>query len=212
MTEAEWLKSDDVIPMVAYLKHKTIATPRKLFLFSCAYLRRALVDQPPLLDLIEVAERVVENSATYEERRSALANLDATQDLRSLPVNLVRHCLTATLTGVGRDLEFWHQAMATAACVKGPPEAPPRGAALLRDIFLTPLTRRLPRIPPRWLTLTVTQLAEGIYTDRAFDRMPILGDALEEAGCDNAVILNHCHRPGVHVRGCWVVDLVLGKT
>jgi hypothetical protein len=46
----------------------------------------------------------------------------------------------------------------------------------------------------------------------AFDRMPILADAIQDAGCDNEDILNHCRQPGDHVRGCWCVDLVLGKT
>jgi hypothetical protein len=67
-------------------------------------------------------------------------------------------------------------------------------------------------IEPAWLTSTVVALARGIYDDRAFDRMPILGDALEDAGCDNADILAHCRDANAtHVRGCWVVDLVLGK-
>jgi hypothetical protein len=59
------------------------------------------------------------------------------------------------------------------------------------------------------LTRTVTNLAQAIYDDRAFDRMPILADALEDAGCTNQDILNHCRKPGVHVRGCWAVDLIL---
>jgi hypothetical protein len=54
-------------------------------------------------------------------------------------------------------------------------------------------------------------LAEGIYQERAFDRMPILADALQDAGCDNEDVLTHCRQPGEHVRGCWVVDLVLNK-
>ena len=58
---------------------------------------------------------------------------------------------------------------------------------------------------------TVVQLAQAIYDDRAFDRIPILADALEEAGCTEAAILGHCRQPGEHVRGCWVVDLLLGK-
>ncbi len=58
---------------------------------------------------------------------------------------------------------------------------------------------------------TVAALAQTIYADRAFDRLPILADALEEAGCDNADILTHCRGDGPHVRGCWVVDLILGK-
>jgi hypothetical protein len=64
---------------------------------------------------------------------------------------------------------------------------------------------------PSWLTLTVRQLTQAIYDEGAFERLPILADALEDAGCDNADILNHCRQPGEHVRGCWVVDLVLGK-
>lgn len=62
-----------------------------------------------------------------------------------------------------------------------------------------------------WQTGTIPKLAHSIYQERAFDRLPILADALEEAGCDNAEILAHCRQPGVHARGCWVVDLVLGK-
>jgi hypothetical protein len=62
-----------------------------------------------------------------------------------------------------------------------------------------------------WLTPTVETLATTIYDQRAFDRLPILADALEEAGCTDADILSHCRQPGVHVRGCWVVDLILGK-
>jgi hypothetical protein len=54
-------------------------------------------------------------------------------------------------------------------------------------------------------------LAEGIYADRAFDRLPILADALEDAGCDAAELLTHFRGPGVHARGCWALDLVLGK-
>jgi hypothetical protein len=62
-----------------------------------------------------------------------------------------------------------------------------------------------------WRTLTVMNLAQAIDSERAFDRLPILADALEEAGCDQPVILSHCRQPGPHVSGCWVVDLVLGK-
>jgi hypothetical protein len=64
---------------------------------------------------------------------------------------------------------------------------------------------------PAWLTPTVVAFAESLYEARAFDRLPILADALEEAGCTSADLLLHCRQPGEHVRGCWAVDLVLGK-
>jgi hypothetical protein len=62
-----------------------------------------------------------------------------------------------------------------------------------------------------WLSSTARGIAEAIYDDRAFDRLPILADALQDAGCENDDILSHCRGDGPHVRGCWVVDLVLGK-
>jgi hypothetical protein len=65
-------------------------------------------------------------------------------------------------------------------------------------------------IDPGWLSSTVVALARGIYAERAFDRMPILADALQEAGCDDPDVLGHCRGPGHHFPGCWVLDLVLG--
>jgi hypothetical protein len=68
------------------------------------------------------------------------------------------------------------------------------------------------KLDPAWLTSDVVALARGIYEERAFDRMPILADALQDAGCDNDDVLTHCRdASATHVRGCWVVDLVLGK-
>ena len=61
---------------------------------------------------------------------------------------------------------------------------------------------------PAWRTETVVALATAIYAERAFDRMPILADALEEAGCDHPDLLAHCRGPGPHARGCWALDLV----
>jgi hypothetical protein len=63
----------------------------------------------------------------------------------------------------------------------------------------------------RWRTTAAIGIAEAIYTNRAFDRMPILADALEDAGCEDNEMLDHCRRDGWHVRGCWVLDLILGK-
>jgi hypothetical protein len=83
--------------------------------------------------------------------------------------------------------------------------------AVVRDIVGNPF--RPVVFDPRWRSETAVALASGIYAERAFDRMPILADALEEAGCDHADVLHHCrdpHQP--HARGCGVADLVLGKS
>jgi hypothetical protein len=82
-------------------------------------------------------------------------------------------------------------------------------AELFRDIFANPF--RLVALKRSWITATVAAIAQSVYTDRAFDRLPILADALEEVGCTDQAILAHCRGPGPHTRGCWVVDLLLGK-
>ena len=82
-------------------------------------------------------------------------------------------------------------------------------AHLARDIFGNPF--HPVTFLPEWRTSTVLALAQQMYDSREFSAMPILADALQDAGCDNADILDHCRGPGPHVRGCWVVDLVLSK-
>jgi hypothetical protein len=85
-------------------------------------------------------------------------------------------------------------------------------AALVRDIFGNPF--RPVAVRAAWLGWndgTIRETAQAIYDARAFDRLALLADALEEAGCADAAILSHCRSGGEHVRGCWVVDLMLGK-
>lgn len=83
---------------------------------------------------------------------------------------------------------------------------------LIRDMFFP---SRLVSIAESWLSWnsgTIPKFAETIYADRAFDRLPVLADALEEAGCDDTGLLSHLRGPGPHARGCWVLDLLLGKS
>jgi hypothetical protein len=82
-------------------------------------------------------------------------------------------------------------------------------AALVRELFGNPF--RPVAFHDGWRTPTVIGLAARMYESRDFAAMPILADALEDAGCDHPDILAHCRGDGPHVRGCWVVDLVLGK-
>jgi hypothetical protein len=70
-------------------------------------------------------------------------------------------------------------------------------------------------VEPAWLAWSggaVTALARGIRQDCRFEDLPLLADALEEAGCADESILEHCRRPGGHLRGCWVIDLLLGRS
>ena len=78
----------------------------------------------------------------------------------------------------------------------------------LHDLFGNPF--RPIAFDPRWKTADVAGLARGIYEDRAFERMPLLADALMDAGCADDRVIAHCREPGAHYRGCWVVDAALG--
>jgi hypothetical protein len=80
-------------------------------------------------------------------------------------------------------------------------------ADVLREIIGNPF--RPITLDPAWLPPKVKTLAQTIYNNRAFERLPELADALAEAGCSNPDILSHCRGPGPHVRGCWVVDQFL---
>jgi hypothetical protein len=84
--------------------------------------------------------------------------------------------------------------------------------AMIRHIFGNPFCS--PHIDPAWLAWnggTVAALCQAIYDGNTFDYLPILADALEDSGCTNPDILDHCRSPVFHSRGCWVVDLLLGR-
>jgi hypothetical protein len=85
-------------------------------------------------------------------------------------------------------------------------------AKFLREILGNPL--RQVAVDPVWLHRNdgaVRKRAQAIYDERAFEKMPLLADVLEKAGCFDEEMLSHCRKPGQHVRGCWLLDLVLGK-
>ena len=118
----------------------------------------------------------------------------AAEDAVEVGETISRQVLLLVRTHLGREAEV---------------EEKTAQAALIRDVFGDPYPP--PAFDPVWRTTTVAALAAGIDADQAFDRMPVLADALEDAGCNNAAILGHCRGPGPHVPGCWVLDLVLGK-
>ena len=80
---------------------------------------------------------------------------------------------------------------------------------ILRDIFGNPF--RPVTVEPSWLTSTVVSRAQQMYDTRDFSAMPTLADALHDAGCSDAQVLDHCRGPGPHTRGYWCVDIALGK-
>jgi hypothetical protein len=79
----------------------------------------------------------------------------------------------------------------------------------LRDIFGNPF--RPINLDRAWLTPRIISFGQAVYEERAFDRLPLLADALEEVGCTDDNILDHLRLPGPHTRGCWPLDAILGK-
>jgi hypothetical protein len=173
---------------------------------------------------VEVAERFSDRQATEAEREAAFQALSRSaplwlgtgQSLARAPL-ACRLCVGAK---AGDNATLVSLLTAGVAASAASPDDPDRWqgsmrkvlaeqADLVRCIFGNPF--RPVKFYPRWRTSTVTALADQMYGARDFGAMPILADALQDAGCDNSHILHHCRSPGPHLRGCWVVDLVLGK-
>jgi hypothetical protein len=218
VTEQEWLTATEPMKMLKYIRQNV--SDRKLRLFGVACCRRIWSHLHYEIEKLGVlvAEKYADGLMTEEEMRQVNSEIDKCGDTRNSASDYVTHhdidvvCQVSTaVTWCGE-----YQALCdehgneTQAATRWKDCETREQLVLLRDIFGNPF--HPVTADPSWLTPTVTALASAIYTDRAFDRLPILADALEEAGCDHPDVLAHCRGDGPHARGCWVVDLVLGKT
>lgn len=207
MTEPDYLARAEPSTVLAFMREQL--SDRKRRLFVCAWCRACeLLSDDLSRTAIEVSERYADGLATEEE-------LLATRTSVNGRIKQLRGVAEFDIEPLRTAYEAAGKSMRTVAAavwwLSARPFSRSEGAVLelLRDFTVIPF-RPVAR-NPGWITSTVHGLAEGIYTDRAFDRLPILADALEDAGCDSADILTHCRGDGPHVRGCWVVDWVLGK-
>jgi hypothetical protein len=213
MTEEEWLNSAAPDAMMAFLRGR--AGERKLRLVGCAWCRHIwylLADQRSKTS-VEVAEQYADGQASEGDLVSAAAVSWSVSE-RYMLGRKAAAAEAAAEAAYLRDRygSDYHLSLLSYNAFYAAGENPGEHAAqchLLRDIFGNPF--RPVAFDPVWRTSTVVALAEQMYAGRDFGAMPILADALQDAGCDNADVLGHCRAPGEHVRGCWVVDLVLGK-
>jgi hypothetical protein len=176
---------------------------------------------------VEVAERLADGLVSEDEGEVAYASAESVaffipdgappehHEQRSAAISAALAALDEpyAATEAAQNAVVFHD------CFAGKHEGVPHETAaaetdeqahLLREVIGNPFRPAV--ILPEWRTSKVLALALGIYEEQAFDRMPILADALQDAGCEIEYILNHCRdakRP--HVRGCWVVDLILRK-
>jgi hypothetical protein len=238
MNEAEWLASDDPLPMLACVVQ--LAGPevfRKAMLFGCACCREVWELLPPGARAgVEAVESAVEVTAGLRQiARAEEPVIDALPDDGfASPEDYARYyAVGAVLILVDKDNfkgsqvnDFAiEQAVArvvnarvgmalhdkvTAARRRA--EAGPRRrlAGVMRDVFGNPFRER--KLPKKWLTKEGTATARRICDGHAFRELPALADALVAAGCDDEELLHHCRGRGPHVRGCWAVDLILGHS
>jgi hypothetical protein len=221
MTEAEWLAAKHPYDLIY---HKSCRSDRKRRLLACACARRVLHFLPdlPFEQAISVSETYADGSATEAELRAArrevakfLKGPDAAQfsEYRHHAAMAVRAILEKSFNHFKMAIESAEFAQASKARPRwdaAQARETREQLALTRCIFANPF--RPVAINRSWLNSSVIQLARAIYEERRFGDLPILADALEEAGCTDPAILAHCRGPGPHARGCWVLDLILGKT
>jgi hypothetical protein len=217
---------------------KSQLTDRQLRLFACACCREvwSLLREPEQ-DLVGALESLADGLIhwpdvvsvrlrafrLWEERPlaepaygSAAAATSAAADAYS-EFGVVRSARLAASAAARRRAGLLGLGAAAEKCRQGDLEAASRlerahQCDLLRDLVGDrgrPLTIEAPWLT--WKDATVLKLAEAIYDDRAYDRLPILADALEDAGCPSAELLAHLRGPGPHARGCHALDALLGK-
>jgi hypothetical protein len=221
MTEAEWLASNDPAAMGAALTRRKRASPRVLRLYTAAFWSW----QAHRLNTTAVRNLLRQRAAWVEEwADTGVEPQDASEHPKFVGYN--RNPKVGFLTTVRAPRQWGSNG--------GP--AVKRAVWVLREVFGNPFATRRKRkgdprrgwmFDPAWRTDTVVTLARTMYDARDFSAMPILADALQDAGCDNEDILTHCRdkqkvpgntpksalarQTGEHVRGCWVLDLILEK-
>ena len=224
MTEAEWLACSNLQKMLEFLRGK--ASDRKLRLFAIACFRRMRVllePDTPCWQFLEVAEQYADGllsrkaivqaesalgSKRHRPARAAVANAFGATNLKADSFQVARAAARSALNFAGR-VPGKASSPTTRAPVREVEKA--HQLQLLRDLVGNPF--RSVTFSREWGAATPPlRLARQMYESRDFSAMPILADALQDAGCNHDAMLNHCRDTSLpHVRGCWVVDLVLEK-
>ena len=225
MTETDWQTCTDPQAMLEFLRESGRATDRKLRLFAVACCRRIW---PLLLDerlrrAVEVAERHADNQADTVELATIRAEAATSVDEAFGHSKALGFASFSAAKAADQKVRYAAEARGPiehAAALAALPDVSAGEEArkavkiqhcrLLRDIFGSPVGPPL-RFNASWHTPNAVALATAMYEQRDFSQMPALADALEAAGCADANILGHCRSGQEHWRGCWVIDVILGR-
>src|SRR5438067_1023475 len=204
MDEEEWLTSNDVAKLLKRSGSKPDG--RKLRLLICAWCRRRW----DVLDgsyqyAVEVAERYADGLATEADINYARIAASSARKMYGIYFAYARKIKYTEAASAAAHLAYYPYETGDEQTARVRAAEKQVQLTLLREIFGNPF--RPVAFDPAWRTSTAVALARGIYDERAFDRMPILADALQDAGCDCDEMLNHLRGEGPHVRGCWALDL-----
>ena len=222
MTQTEWLSCTEPTRMLNFLRVEGERAQVCLFAVACYRQCWDHLDDPTRR-VLGVAESYAEGRITLAELRAANAG-HFVGDVGEATISIKGIIIAAD--HAGWDVAF-DKAAETYPNSENNPDAPVNAEAraakienyraeqtvqccLIRDIFGNPFHPT--PVDPAWSLPRNKGLAEAIYDEENFEGLTILADALEDAGCNDAEILDHCRGHGPHVRGCWVVDLVLGKS
>jgi hypothetical protein len=216
---SEWPEHDNLESMQPALSGRAVSE-RKARLFNVACCRRVwhLYGKEAVREAILTGERYADGLADREQLREALRAIH--RERARAPISSAWEAalhaagFTAAEPVIPAPPAFrMHAARAVAqavVCLGSDAGAEERALCqLARDVFGPP--SRVASVAPAWRTPTVVGLAEAIYSGRTFDDLPVLADALEEAGCDDEGLIGHFRGPGLHMRGCWALDEVLGR-
>lgn len=224
MTEREWLACTELKKMLGFLADKASDRKMRLFICACCRLVWELLTETACRKAVEVGELYADGVVAEARFQAASGAVDRAAERvmeeeydpggYGAPQAATYACCAR---GAAPALAWSAVTCAGAAAnMNGMYSASHEQIACLRDILGNPFRPIL--INRAWQTPTVVSLAQAAYDNRILPvgtldntRLTVLADALEEAGCDNADILTHLRQPGEHVRGCWVVDLLLGK-
>jgi hypothetical protein len=223
MTEAEWLACTDSCKMFELFRATRLDPRLRRFAVECCRRVRHLIAVGAFRAAADAGEAFADDPRNKLSTIKCMAKacIEARLHRRQYAISADRHQLHAADAAIATcACTDWHAAFnAMRAAAQAANQANANcfdsselqyQAALLRCIF-GPFPFRSLILDLTWITQTVELLANAINEDRAFDHLPVLADALEEAGCTDSAILDHCRGPGPHTRGCWVVDLILAK-
>jgi hypothetical protein len=224
MTEQEWLAGTDPSRLLNGLRGRVSDRKLRLFACACAEHVRELFTNEACLQAVATARRFADGEATREELTAAGRRV----------WGYIRSAVGRTQSSINADGaasrtandSAWEAAQGAAwettkalARAGGQPiweEALTAGRErvmpLLREVFGDrPLAPRGDPVRHPWVGPTAVRLAEAAYQEGVFDRLAVLADVLEEGGCTDAQLLGHLRGPGPHARGCWPLDLILGR-